>query len=56
MRATLSGSDRLLAGSNQFEARVRARDNRVSAIVEAYDQAVSQALGELVAWTNNRGA
>ena len=56
LRATLTGSDRLLAGSKQFEARVRARDNRVSAIVDAYDQAVGQALGELVAWTNNRGA
>lgn len=56
LRATLAGSDRLLAGSKQFETRVRARDNRVSAIVEAYDEAVSQALGELVAWTNNRGA
>jgi cholesterol transport system auxiliary component len=56
LRATLTGSDRLLAGSRQFEARVRARDNRVSAIVEAYDQAVGQTLGELVAWTNARGA
>ncbi|MBA4012230.1 MAG: ABC transporter [Phenylobacterium sp.] len=56
LRATLTGSDRVLAGSRKFETRVRARDNRVSAIVAAYDEAVSQALGELVAWTNNRGA
>lgn len=35
-----------------FETRVRAGDNRVSAIVPAYDKAVSQILGEIVAWTN----
>lgn len=55
LRATLTGSDRVLAGSRNFETRVRASSNRVSAIVEAYDEAVGQALGELVAWTNNRG-
>ena len=55
LRATLTGSDRGLAGSKRFETRVRASDNRVSAIVAAYDQAVGQALGELVAWTNGRG-
>lgn len=56
LRATLTGANRTLAGSNHFEARVRASDNRVSAIVAAYDQAVAQALGELVAWTNGKGA
>lgn len=56
LRATLTGPDRALAGSRYFEARVRARDNRVAAIVAAYDQAVGQALGELVAWTNDKGA
>ncbi|MBS0489776.1 MULTISPECIES: ABC-type transport auxiliary lipoprotein family protein [unclassified Phenylobacterium] len=56
LRATLTGSDRVLAGSRNFETRVRATSNRVSSIVEAYDEAVSQALGELVAWTNGRGA
>ena len=55
MRATLTGPDRVLAGSRNFETRVRAGDNRVTAIVAAYDQAVGQALGELVAWTNARG-
>lgn len=55
LRATLTGSNRTLAGATHFEARVRASDNRVSAIVAAYDQAVAQALGELVAWTNNKG-
>ncbi|WP_312163185.1 ABC-type transport auxiliary lipoprotein family protein [Phenylobacterium sp.] len=56
MRATLTGANRSLAGSTHFEARVRAGSNRVSAIVAAYDQAVAQALGELVAWTNGKGA
>ena len=56
LRATLTGSDRVLAGSRNFETRVRASSNRVSSIVEAYDEAVSQALSELVAWTNGRGA
>lgn len=56
LRATLTGSDRVLAGSRNFETRVRAGSNRVSSIVEAYDEAVSQALSELVAWTNGRGA
>lgn len=35
-----------------FEAQVRARGNRVGAIVEAYDEAVSEVLGKVVAWTN----
>lgn len=35
-----------------FEQRVRASDNRVSAIVEAYDQATDKVLAEIVAWTN----
>lgn len=52
LRATLTRADRSLAGTQLFEAQVRAPHNRVSAIVEAYDQAVGQALGELVTWTN----
>ncbi len=35
-----------------IEARVRAGDNRVSAIVGAYDAAVSEVLGKVVSWTN----
>ena len=35
-----------------FERRVRAGDNRVSAIVPAYDRAVAEVLTEIVAWTN----
>jgi len=35
-----------------IEARARAGDNRVSAIVRAYDAAVSEVLGKVVTWTN----
>ncbi|MDO9472198.1 MAG: ABC-type transport auxiliary lipoprotein family protein [Caulobacter sp.] len=44
--------DRTLVGDRTFTARVRASDNRISAIVPAYDTAVSQVLGELVGWVN----
>jgi cholesterol transport system auxiliary component len=37
-----------------FEKRVRAADNRVTAIVPAYDKAVTDVLGEIVAWTNEQ--
>ena len=48
---TRSG-DRALVGDRTFTARIRAADNRVSAIVPAYDAAVSQVLGEVVGWVN----
>jgi len=38
-------------GEQIFEASVPAGDNRVGAIVAAYDQAVKDVLGKLVAWT-----
>jgi len=44
--------DRSLVGDRIFTAQVRASENRVSAIVPAYDTATSQVLGELVAWVN----
>ncbi|MDP2258932.1 MAG: ABC-type transport auxiliary lipoprotein family protein [Caulobacter sp.] len=47
--------DRGLVGDRTFTARIRAADNRVSAIVPAYDQAVSQVLGEVVGWVNAAG-
>lgn len=37
-----------------FEAQVRAGGNRVSSIVEAYDEAVAEVLGEVTAWTNGQ--
>ncbi len=56
LRVSLLRADRTLAGSTLIEAKVRAGDNRVSSIVTAYDQAVGQALAELIAWTNQTGA
>lgn len=41
-----------LVGDRLFTASVRASDNRVGAIVPAFDQALGQVLGELVTWVN----
>jgi cholesterol transport system auxiliary component len=41
------------AAEQIFEARVPAAENRVSAIVAAYDQALSKVLGEIVGWANS---
>jgi cholesterol transport system auxiliary component len=43
-------SDRSVVASEHFEASIPAGENRVSAIVTAYDQASSQVIGEMVAW------
>ncbi|HEV2530899.1 ABC-type transport auxiliary lipoprotein family protein [Phenylobacterium sp.] len=43
---------RSLVAEQVFESRVRAGDNRVTAIVAAFDHAVGDVLGQLVAWTN----
>ena len=48
-------SNQTVAGDRSFKASVTASDNRVSAIVEAFDQAVAQVLGKLAAWVNARG-
>jgi cholesterol transport system auxiliary component len=40
------------AAEQIFEARVPAAQNRVSAIVAAYDQALGKVLGEVVGWAN----
>jgi len=52
LHAALSKSDQTNAGEQDFEARVAAGDNRVSAIAAAYDKAVADVLGKLTAWTN----
>lgn len=49
-------SDRTLLGDRVFQARVKASDNRVKAIVEAYDTANAQALSQIVAWVDEAGA
>lgn len=57
VRASLiRGADQSLAGQRMLEARVRAGDNRVGAIVAAFDSAVGQLLADLVAWTTANAA
>jgi cholesterol transport system auxiliary component len=47
-------SDRTLVDSHLFSSAQRASDNRVGAIVQAYDAAVHDALGQLVTWTKDK--
>lgn len=44
---------RTVVADRLFEARVRAGDNRVTAIASAFDQAVGKVLGDIVAWTED---
>jgi len=52
VRAALSKADQTNIGDEVFEARVPASDNRVGAIVAAYDRATADVLGKIVAWTD----
>lgn len=53
VRAMLSrDTDRDNPMQTLFEAKAPASDNRVSAIVAAYDRAVAEVLGQIVDWTN----
>jgi cholesterol transport system auxiliary component len=52
VRAVLTNQSRATVAEQVFEARTPAAENRVSAIVAAYDQALSKVLGDIVAWTN----
>ena len=55
MHATLTRNrERAFVSDQLFEARARAGDNRVSAIVAAYDKALAEAVGQLIAWTNDK--
>ena len=57
VRAALTRTDtRNLIGERMFQQTVRAGDNRVGAIVAAYDQAVTTIVRDLVAWTNEAAA
>ena len=57
IRAVMTRSnDRTLLGDKVFVARVKTTDNRLAAIVPAYDQATGQALSEIVAWVSETGA
>lgn len=55
INAALTRNDQTLLGATTVTASVRAGDNRVGPIVEAYNQATSQALGQLVGWVNSAG-
>jgi cholesterol transport system auxiliary component len=52
--ALTSGKDRGVVSERIFEAQATAADNRVGAIVPAYDRAVAQVLKEVVAWTTEQ--
>ncbi|WP_411286676.1 ABC-type transport auxiliary lipoprotein family protein [Phenylobacterium sp.] len=55
LRAAMTrGVEGAVLADQIFESRVPAGDNRVTAIVPAYDRAVADVLGQLVAWTNTR--
>jgi cholesterol transport system auxiliary component len=48
-------SDLSVVADKEFDATAPASDNRVGPIVEAYDQATTQAVGDMVAWVNQPG-
>ena len=53
VRAALSGGrTKAFQSERIFETQVKASDNRVSAIITAYDQAVVGLLKDVVTWTN----
>jgi cholesterol transport system auxiliary component len=53
VRAAMTQSGKAPAVTEKiFEKQVTAGDNRVSAIVPAYDRAVAEVLKDVVAWTN----
>jgi cholesterol transport system auxiliary component len=51
LHAALTKADATNAGEQDFESRVPATDNRVGEIVAAYNKAVADVVGKLVAWT-----
>ena len=55
VRAAMTrGTDRGLVAERIFEKQVAAADNRVGAIVPAYDRAVAEVLKEIVDWTTQQ--
>jgi cholesterol transport system auxiliary component len=47
--------DRTVVADQTFDAQAQAADNRMGAIVQAYDQATSNVIGQIVTWTNQQG-
>jgi len=56
VRALLTGPPGHAPAAQVFESRQPAEENRVGAIVRAYDAATSQALGQVVGWTTAEAA
>ncbi|HEX3364671.1 ABC-type transport auxiliary lipoprotein family protein [Phenylobacterium sp.] len=54
IHAALTKADQSGVGEQDFEARVPASDNRVGAIVAAFDAASKDVIGKLVAWTETK--
>jgi cholesterol transport system auxiliary component len=52
LHATLLGIDSRLLDERTFEVRQPAADNRVGAIVQAFDQATTQVLGQVIGWAD----
>lgn len=51
VHAALTRADQSAVGEQDFEARAPASDNRVGAIVAAFNTATADVIGKLVAWT-----
>ncbi|WP_394763144.1 ABC-type transport auxiliary lipoprotein family protein [Phenylobacterium sp.] len=51
IHVALNKADQSPVGEQIFEAKATASDNRVGAIVTAYDKAMAEVIGNLVAWT-----
>jgi cholesterol transport system auxiliary component len=49
-------ADRKIVAEREFESRIPAEENRVGAIVRAYDTATAAVLQEVVSWTGSLGA
>jgi cholesterol transport system auxiliary component len=56
VRAVLTSADLSKTAEQIFESRTKAANNRVGAIVEAYDKATSEVLGQVVGWTNTNAS
>ncbi|HLY79208.1 MAG TPA: ABC-type transport auxiliary lipoprotein family protein [Caulobacteraceae bacterium] len=48
-------SDLSNVDTKEFKAEINATDNRVGPIVQAFDQATTQVVGELVGWVDEKG-
>lgn len=56
VHAALTKADQSSVGEKDFDVRVPASDNRVGEIVAAYNKAVAEVLGQIVAWTQTIAA